>query len=64
MDQVIDMDKWAVLTAATLNGYPVRYRKIPYQGFTGVVLTDDGVYGISNTSDTQNLLSGLRIFIE
>lgn len=52
--------KW---TATELKGYPVLWREIPYQGITGTILTDKGIFGVSSCSDEKEMLKRLRVFL-
>ena len=46
-----------------IEGYPVYYRKIPYQGMTGLILTKSGIFGATDALDREHLLQRLKIFI-
>ncbi len=51
--------KW---TAAELKSKPVLWKEIPYQGITGVVLTDKGIFGVSDCTDENEMMKRLSAF--
>lgn len=53
--------KW---TAGELKGRPVLWKKIPYQGITGVVLTDKGIVGASDCADEKQLMERLGVYVK
>jgi len=53
--------KW---TAGELKGNPVLWKKIPYQGITGVVLTGEGIFGASDCADEKQLMQRLAVFVD
>jgi len=50
-------EKW---TETQLDGNTVLYRKIPYQGITGLIHLKKGVLGVSEASDESELLRRLK----
>lgn len=52
--------KW---TATELKGNPVLWKQIPYQGITGTILTDQGIFGVSSCADEKEMLKRLRAFL-
>ena len=53
--------KW---TAGEQKGQPVLWKKIPYQGITGVVLTARGIFGVSDCADEKQLMERLAAYVE
>ncbi len=39
---------------------PILYRKVPYKGFVGAVLTDGGVLGVSGFADRSAMVEALQ----
>ncbi len=52
--------KW---TAAELKGEPLLWKEIPYQGITGVILTDKGIFGVSSCADEKEMMERLKVFL-
>ena len=48
---------------AEYKNFPILYRKIPYKGIVGVVLTDKGIFGGTNSQDQEELFNKLDIFV-
>jgi hypothetical protein len=46
-----------------IDRYPVYYRTIPYQGMTGLVITDAGIFGVTDAQDREILLKRMKVFI-
>jgi len=60
-----DMDRvWTNLSeswqASTLGDRPVLYREVPYSGVVGVIRTDGGLVGVTDSPDEQRLLERLE----
>jgi len=45
-------------------GHPVLFREIPYKGLVGVVLTDKGIFGVTDSKKESEMMKRLDIFIE
>ena len=45
-------------------GAQVLYKKIPYQGLVGIVLTEEGIYGVSDVTEKHVMLEKLRRILE
>ena len=58
---------WAKLTAkwtaTELKGKPVLWKEIPYQGITGTILTDKGIFGVSSCADEKEMMTRLKVFL-
>jgi len=54
-------DKWK---KTDLDRYSVWFRKIPYQDLTGLIITDENVFGVTNSKDEKDLLNKLKIFCD
>jgi hypothetical protein len=50
-------------TAAELKGKPLLWKEIPYQGITGVLLTEKGIFGVSDCADEKEMLKRLGAFL-
>jgi len=62
-DKIPDIlsDKWK---KTDLDRYSVWFRKIPYQDLTGLIITDENVFGVTNSKDEKDLLNKLKIFCD
>ncbi len=45
----------------TLDGHPVFYREVPYKGLVGLVITDTGIYGVSDNKNRNEFFDRLRL---
>jgi len=52
--------KW---TATELKKQPVFWKEIPYQGLVGVILTDRGIFGVTDCASEKDLLKRLKTFL-
>jgi hypothetical protein len=54
-------DAWETLTSrwqpTELGGEPVLYREVPYSGLVGVIRSDNGIIGVANADDEEQLLT-------
>jgi hypothetical protein len=44
-------------------GHPVLFREIPYKGLVGVVLTDKGIFGVTDSKKESEMMRRLGIFV-
>ncbi len=44
-----------------LNKYPIKFKKIPYQGMTALILLPKGLYGVSNAPSIQVVFERLKL---
>ncbi len=48
---------------ATCLRMTVLWKQIPYQGITGTILTDSGIFGVSSCADEKEMLKRLGAFL-
>ncbi len=54
-------EKWQ---KTSLDQYPVWYRKIPYQGLTGLIVKDNNIFGLTNANNEEDLFRRLKVFYD
>jgi hypothetical protein len=47
-----------------IDGRLVQIREVPYQGYTGIILVNDKIYGVSNLTKESEIIQKLRLFLE
>jgi hypothetical protein len=53
--------KWA---ATELKKHPVLWKEVPYRGLVGVILTDEGIFGVTGSASQKDLLKRLKPFLD
>ena len=54
-------EKWQ---KTSLDHNPVWYRKIPYQGLTGLIIKDNNIFGLTNANNEEDLFRRLKVFYD
>lgn len=54
-------EKW---TPAEFEGLPVLTREVPYSGIFGVIRTQEGIFGVTDSADAEELNSRMQEFVQ
>jgi hypothetical protein len=59
---------WGVLADKWKTGknkqYPILYKEIPYKGLVGVMMTDTGIFGVTDSKNQSEMMKRLQVIIE